>query len=206
MDVTTELRWFGRGGVAAAAERWFGGKPLPIRTDHYLAAASTAGLGLKVRAEAMLELKAPNGEVAVWSFGERVSGRAGTWAKWALPLGPRWDEVALGQGWLRVEKRRRIRRFGVDPGPTGAGAREVGSEDPLELGVDVELTDLVARDTSWWTLAFEAFGDPGRQRDALRAAAGAVLASPPEELSLIEARSTAYPAWLAALDGGPSRT
>ena len=202
MDVTTELRWFGSGAVPEDAADWFGvAEPYAGRIDWYASAGAAAGLGLKVRAGSSLELKARRDEVGVWSFGERASGLVQTWVKWAVPLDPGWDGRSLGQGWIAVEKRRRVRRFAIEPGPSdGSIAREVGAADALELGCDAELTDLRVDGSVWWTLAFESFGDPDGQRDALRATIGAVLAGAPNDLALVETASSAYPGWLASFD------
>jgi hypothetical protein len=205
VDVTSELRWFWPGTVPSAAAAWFGGAPLPLRTDLYATVAAASGVGLKVRAGDALELKASGMEIGGWSMGERAAGRVETWSKWAFPLAPGWTETGLGDGWLRVEKRRRIRRFALEPGPSGGSvAREIAVDEATGLGCDAELSDLSVRGMPWWTLAFEAFGHVPQQDAALRAAADLVLASAPAELVLSEAGSMAYPAWIAELDREPA--
>jgi len=60
----------------------------------------------------------------------------------------------------------------------------------------VELTEVTSRDESWWTLGFEAAGDPGTLKEAIEATAALLFSEPLPAGELNVDGSMSYADWL----------
>ncbi len=191
---SVEVRWFGQGEVPALLAAWFGRGPgdveaQPPRVDHYLRRADE-GLGVKWR-DGLVEVKQRQGSYGVLELDERAVGHVERWRKWSFPL---QVSAAAPTAWLAVRKERLLRRYII------AERQHLVSLPPAEpaaTGCDWELTRLQIGDQEdvWWTIAFEAFGEPTGLRRQLLQVAGLILARDRAPHLPAEA-SAAYPAWL----------
>jgi hypothetical protein len=72
----------------------------------------------------------------------------------------------------------------------------VSENESINNGCHVELTHLTINENTWWSLAFEAFGDDACILENLQVTANRVFSSYLEQ-RLLAVDSYAYPAWLA---------
>ncbi|HUK72615.1 MAG TPA: hypothetical protein VLW50_28270 [Streptosporangiaceae bacterium] len=191
-----EVRWVRPGQLEAAVTRWFARFPTGVesRVDTYLVDPQLAGLSVKLRHGAALEVKVYQGSPGTLEVAGRVRGRLEWWDKWSFPCGQPADDAP---GWCPVRKL--IHRFPAASGQ--AGARHAGLGE--EARCDVELTEVHADGRDWWTLGFEATGPAGGLRTELEAAAALVFAQAlPSGVELGIDDSQSYAQWLT---GGPPR-
>lgn len=206
MVVSAEVRWFWRGDPPAGLKEWFckadhhgcpagGGK---VRVDEYLREPSQTEVGIKRRGgqRGAVEMKglvaARWGCIAIGPF----SGPIELWSKWTT------ESLELpGDRLISVQKKRFIRAFDTAP----PAAREITLREdeqpanrrpPPVVGCHVELSrvELTSGDV-WWTLGFEAFGNPRTVENDLCAVAVLLAARHPPHLA--GALRASYPAWLA---------
>ncbi|HTG46411.1 MAG TPA: hypothetical protein VK646_01990 [Actinomycetota bacterium] len=192
---TLEVRWIAPGEVPEALTRWLGpfGGGVERRSDRYFVAPSSAALGLKIKDDAVLDLKAFRGSRGTLSVPGIARGELEAWEKWTFPLERSAVPPAADTSWLTVRKVRRRRSFGVLGGVTEE--RPVG--DASLPGCSVELTQIIVGGEPWWTLGFEATGSAGELGPALRATVDEVLRSPlPAGVRLGARRSMSYPRWI----------
>ena len=78
--------------------------------------------------------------------------------------------------------------------------QEVDADRTMEVGCAVELSLVTVRDSEWWTLAFESFGETDRAAALVRVARH-FLKVLPHGVALTERDSVAYPEWLNRLAG-----
>jgi hypothetical protein len=177
-----EVRWIIRGPLMTATREWFARFPATVetRTDAYLLQPRLAGLSVKLRDRARLDVKSYLGSPGEIDLPRRCHGRLESWRKWSFGYGPADPGDVLPAGWIIVRKRRHRCRF-----PLGAG------------GCVAELTQACVRGEAWWSLGLEATGSAGLLRDALDHAAGLVFAQPlPAGIELSLDRSRSYLDWL----------
>jgi hypothetical protein len=193
---TLEVRWLLPGRLDAAVAGWFGRFPAEAesREDTYLVDRDLRGLSVKVRAGRALEVKMYHGIVGPLEVPSRARGRIQAWQKWSFPVGPVSQEGHGPPGWTVVRKRRRISRFRLAGGGIAADVPGWASEP----GCRVELTEVEARDETWWSLGFEAAGPADLVRKALEDTAALIFARAlpgGAELGLDDCRS--YAEWLS---------
>lgn len=176
MDVlhTVEIRWFQPGPTPAAARAWFDALGPEVlaesRVDAYLTPESDA-LGVKLR-EGAVEAKRRTDRLGSLAVG---AGEVEAWTKWSFP---RADAATPDQGWVEVAKTRRQRHA-----PSGDCA--------------LELSEVVVRGETWWSVCLEATGaDLAARRAALADGARQWLASAP---ALPAEAARGYPAWLRSI-------
>ena len=177
-----EVRWIVRGLLETAMRDWFARFPAATetRTDAYLLQPRLAGLSVKLRDGARMDVKSYLGSPGVIDLPRRCRGRLESWRKWSFGYEPAGPGDALPPGWVMVRKRRYRSRF-----PLGAG------------GCVAELTQAYVSGEAWWSLGFEATGPASLLRGALDRAAGLLFAQPlpaGTELGLDSSRS--YLDWL----------
>ena len=172
---TLEVRWLLPGPLDAAVAGWFGRFPAETesREDTYLVDPDLRGLSVKVRAGRSLEVKMCHGTVGLLDIPGRARGRIQSWQKWSFPVGPLRQDGDAPAGWTVMGKSRRISRFrlareGIVAEPGRAG----------EPGCAVELTEVRARDETWWSLGFEAAGPVDLVRAGLEGTAEMIFARP----------------------------
>lgn len=206
MFETLEIRWFWQGPGNDAIFAWFlEGTQQPDReerADVYLLLPGCATVGVKLR-ENRFEIKAL---IEEYDSPDRLPGPDGTvqrWSKWSLTSEklPIVTEDILGTGtWQNVHKQRFKRRWNV---PSGHIPEEPTKESVPDRGCSVELTrlQLSRQQTTWMTLAFEAFGPSTDLEDLLASAAAAFWREKkkPPTLKLSTAVSCGYAGWLAGL-------
>lgn len=193
---TLEVRWLLPGRLDAAVAGWFGRFPAEAesREDTYLVNRDWRGLSVKVRAGRALEVKMYHGIVGPLDVPGRARGRIQAWQKWSFPVGSVSQEGDGPPGWTVIRKRRRISRFRLADGGIAEGVPGWAGEP----GCTVELTEVDARDETWWSLGFEAAGPADLVRGALEDTAALIFARAlpgGAELGLGDCRS--YAEWLS---------
>jgi hypothetical protein len=193
---TLEVRWIRPGRLDAKVTGWFGRFPAEVIAleDAYLVDPDLRGLSAKIRAGRALEVKVYHGRAGVLDVPGRARGRVQSWQKWSFPVGP-LSVDGVPPGWTVVSKNRRISRFRLDRGRVVLGAADPAGEP----GCMAELTEVLVRGETWWSLGFEATGPVGLIRSALEGTAALMfeLALPGAELGLGDCRS--YPEWLSRI-------
>jgi hypothetical protein len=146
---------------------------------------------VKSRGE-QLEIKVPLSDKEATAYDGIFAGRVELWAKWSIAN-------ADSTSWLStvpVDKERDAIVFAVN-GDTAAA--KPPHEHPPE-GCLVEITRLSVIGRRWWTLGFEAFGDPGKVKRHLGVVRLAVLSQPGGVPQLpTEGMFASYPGWLEAI-------
>ena len=196
--VSAELRWFWKDSLPDAIEPWFrlrelapgGGVP---RVDEYLVDPAQPELGLKKRGGGYgVELK------GLVTLGRPLRGMsnapAQVWAKW-LSETLTIDHLPR----VRIRKTRWLRKFDTS-GPQVTEIRLDASQSRAVLariprGCFSELSALGVDDgpTSWWTVAFEAFGELDTVEDSLQRTLDHISLPPQLAGGLV----MSYPEWLA---------
>ncbi len=125
-------------------------------------------LGVKIRDAdhpkgGKFEVKALVSAPQVTRFSPSTTARSDAWVKWTCPteLFPGWVEAVTASepSWLKVKKRRSLRKFSLD-----GHYAEVRTDLQPEEGCNVELVTLQVDGDLWWTFGFESFGP----REAVR--------------------------------------
>ncbi len=198
---SAEVRWFLLGSVPIQTVYWFdptSSLSPEERTDRYLVFPGCESVGVKVR-QGNFEIKALRGAAETTWFPGSVSGRTDCWVKWSYngPAAEAWIETLAGEseGWVDVAKVRWQRRFALEAGHPVETTTDTWPDE----GCNVELTRVLARSQEWWSLAFEAFGEPGRVREILRRVGVYFFVSQPPLDSFLVVNSCSYPTWLAGL-------
>jgi hypothetical protein len=190
-----EVRWILAGALPASIANWFArfSVRMESRQDIYLVTPRLAGLSVKIRGDATLDVKSPDGSPEVVTVAEQATGRMNSWQKWAFPLGPHSEHLTDPPGWTRVRKSRNISQFSSTGRPLSA--RRPGPA--ILAACTVEVTDIRIGDAAWWTLGFEARGPAPRHRATIDSAAAALFDQPlPEDLQLGIDDSFSYAAWV----------
>jgi len=206
MKRSAEVRWFYRQQIPLEAKNWFCGSKLckeeEARTDHYLVLTGSNEVGVKVRGGGEFEIKARTRSPEPLSLATGASvGRQDAWVKWSLGDSEAAARLAaIGSGsseWVPVAKKRWLRKFRLEP---AGNVEETDADTELDRGCKVEMSEVTARGSQWWTLAFESFGEGNRAAD-LEQVARHFLKTLPHGLALTERDSMAYPEWLNHLAG-----
>jgi len=200
---TAEVRWFSCGRIPPPVEAWFhqgtgGVDREPGRVDHYLHLAHVDGLGIKLR-QGRIEIKQRVDQPQLVPFHERVAGLVERYHKWSFVLSEPDSALArataVAGSWIPVRKERQLRRYRV--ADDGRVIPFTASASP-HRGCELELSRVEVSGETWWTLAFEAFGEPSTLRADLLAVARYVLAS--DGSPALPARdSHGYAAWLSRI-------
>lgn len=205
MYTTNELRWFYPGTIPEDIKAWFR-QNYPIeqmrspekREDSYLYTPECDRLGIKLR-QGRLEVKWRKAELGVLHFGEFVEGKAEKWSKW-LCEDPTRESFQLAQVsdsscWINVQKVRYSQAYRVLP---NCSVQPVTTNETIDNGCHVEITQLIIQDNTWWSFALEAFGEDARLMDNLRATASWVF-NTYQGAKLLAANSYGYPHYLALI-------
>ena len=198
---SAEVRWFFRGQSPAEVKHWLDmgeQHKQEAREDEYVLIPSCQTTGIKLRND-RFEIKALTCLVGEERFAAKIEGVVEKWAKLilAVPREARIDQVLRAEAsTLKVSKVRFLRKYCFDQPnkPT-----EVVSEIRPRQGCNVELTELRACRSEWWTLGLEAFGDAAKTEVYLRQTVGLALGSEPPPCQLSTHNSMSYPGWLDAL-------
>ncbi len=206
MKQTAEARWFYNQPTPPEVRNWFCGAHLcreeTVRTDHYLVLEGSNEASVKVRGGEKFEIKARTEPPAPLMLltGASVGFEDG-WVKWTLEdceAAARMAELGTGSSeWVPVTKHRWLRKFSLDP--TGQ-VEEIDADAVVEHGARAEYCEVNVRDSKWWTIAFESFGETNRMTN-LEQVARHFLRNLPHGLALTELTSMAYPEWLNRLAG-----
>jgi hypothetical protein len=200
---TAEVRWFARGPIPPPVETWFrqGAGSVdrePGRVDHYLQLAHVDSLGIKLR-EGRIEIKQRVDRHRLIRFHERVAGLVERYHKWSFQLSDPDTALArataAAESWVPVRKERQLRRYRV--ADDGRIIALTASASP-HRGCELELSRVEVAGETWWTLAFEAFGEPSTLRADLLEVAGYVFASDGSP-ALLARDSCGYAAWLGRM-------
>jgi hypothetical protein len=203
MLTTYELRWFYPGTIPENIQFWFeqhclvqSSQPQEPREDLYLYSPECEFLGIKLRQE-QLEVKWRQAELGVISCGEIVEGKVEKWSKWEChdSTGESFQaqQIASNPVWVSVQKVRYAQTYEV---LDEFSLQAVSENESINNGCHVELTHLTINENTWWSLAFEAFGDDACILENLQVTANRVFSSYLEQ-RLLAVDSYAYPAWLA---------
>jgi hypothetical protein len=203
MLTTYELRWFYPGRIPENIAVWFKQnclieplQPPEERSDIYLYSPESDFMGIKLR-QGRLEVKWRKAELGTVYFGKFAEGKAQKWGKWfccdSTQESFQPKTVLDKPSWVSVEKMRYLQLYQFIPNSSPA---PVSTQESIDNGCSVELTQLVIRDRIWWSLAFEASGEEACMMDNLQATAYRVFNTYPES-KLLAVNSYAYPTWLA---------
>ncbi len=202
MKQSAEVRWFYRNQMPPQVMSWFCGSRLcreeAARTDHYLILRGSNEVGVKVRGGEMFEIKARTRmpQPLLLATGASV-GRQDAWVRWSLEdreAAVRLAAVGTGSSeWIPVTKKRWLRKFSFE---VGGEVEETDVDAVTEHGCRVELSELNALDSKWWTLAFESFGEVNRSTYLEQVARHFLRVLPEHGLALTERDSMAFPEWL----------
>ena len=190
-----EVRWIFPGQLESEVAGWFGRFPArtEAREDSYLVDPRLSGLSVKIRAGETFEVKVYHGSPGVLDVGGRACGHIESWQKWSFLSSPLRQGSADPAGWRAVAKRRRISPFSLAGGRAMAGASGLAEE----LACVVELTEVLMRGESWWSLGLEATGPADLLRRGLEATAALVFAQAvPGGLEPGQDDSRSYAEWL----------
>ena len=114
-STTLEVRWIHRGPVPGAMVAWLGpfDNWIERREDRYFVVPSVPDLGIKIRDNVQLDLKAFRGSLGKLTVPDVGRGRLELWEKWSFPLHASALPPVDAVGWLTLEKTRRRRSFEV---------------------------------------------------------------------------------------------
>jgi len=204
---TAEIRWFLQGEIPEEILSWFTGfddfpASTQTRTDHYLRLPDT-GIGIKIR-EGLIEHKQlrgregekwRDGEGERWSSGE-CSGIPRYFQKWSFPL----DAAAIPdmliahtESWLGIIKERSMRILVLDMN-NNIKCTSYEEVKGTAVGWEVTMINIQGTDEVWWTMGFEAFGEPAGLQEYLFKVCDYILKDSPIKLSGDDCFS--YPDWL----------
>jgi len=217
MILATEVRWFWPAHLDPQVETWFRSSPellggaladaeVDARTDHYLLDPESTAFGLKLREE-KLELKRLLDASFFRAPRTGVEGAAQLWTKsqWSHRADAEGSEDAVVIAFLRgpnaatvasVEKRRWQRKY--VPGASGSPT-PVPSKQQLPWACNVEVTTLRLRNVHWWTIGFEAYGEP--EHPGTLASTVDWFFDRFEGEKPAHAQSASYPEWLTRFGG-----
>lgn len=209
MLTTVEVRWFHRESLPGAMLESFQEGPLvpgvEFREDRHLALPGCISVGVKLRNDRVLDIKSMRGLPRAVEYPNSIVGRSRTWVKWSAgrPF-PRDFLSAIhrdGPEWVNVRKHRWIRRYAL----AGEEPEEAPHDSVLDAACDVEIVEITyqhsTEPSSWWSLAFEAFGAPDDGRLLLQRTAEHFFRSSQPPKALTAACSFSYPAWISLLTG-----
>lgn len=207
---SAEVRWFVQDELPGDVRQWFeaGGqtKSEPQRTDEYLLLPGCVTTSVKFRND-RFEVKALTESPVPVTYQNAISGLRDAWVKWSSTTVDiddfRCQVMRPEDEWISVSKSRRLRLISLEAGEPQEVAPDHGW---LSGGCQVELSAIRAWSKSedqspaepWWSLSFEAFGDPETMHDGLdRVIREFFRKSPP--VNLKQESSFSYPVWLARL-------
>ncbi|MBD2497609.1 hypothetical protein [Nostoc sp. FACHB-280] len=201
MLTTIELRWFYPGTIPTKIEEWFPQNCSPEkRADWYLYAPKSDYLGIKLRQE-RLEVKWRKAELGVLNFGELIEGKAEKWGKWMCSdsTGESFQPATVfgNSTWVNVQKVRRLQYYQI---LSDSSVQAVSSNESIDNGCGVEITQLLIQEQSWWSLALEAFGEDSYLLENLHLIASRVFNNY-KGTQLIAVNSYAYPHWIELILG-----
>jgi hypothetical protein len=206
MKTSAECRWFWRKDAAAALGDWFVDSDIhdirasggDTRTDHYLADANQAELGIKRRGtDRGVEIKGLVSLLGAECLAPPFEGPIELWTKWVS------DTLTLNAvPLIPLRKRRWLRQFDTSESALCQTTLNLGQP---KQGCTVEYTEiLVDGFPPWVTLGFEAFGPlEGLTESLQRTAAWLASRRPPAVGPGVRA---SYPEWLRQLDGAQSNS
>lgn len=204
---SAEVRWLIRGEPGKPALDWFGAGEAnreDQRTDEYVLFESCHTVGVKER-KGKLEIKALVRAPHPVAFALDMARLLDHWLKWSFKLPPseefakELDEVDR----LSILKQRWLRKFET----VGNGFREVPLTAFPDEGCNAELTklevlDIGAAPSIWWTLGFEAFGTRSLLEGYLGKSLEHVVGRRTLAVPLNKTASKSYPVWIDSLRGG----
>ena len=216
-----EVRWFfdGASNQYASLRRWFEtaapvpknpdvGPPvwqgrLDDQPDIYLIIPGSIDMGIKWR-EGELQIKGRIASLGKQVFCGRHQGNVERWIKWSysnMPLtyknlflrGQEHDLLTIAVKKVRALRKVRVNTISGQP-------EEVESTTRIDRGLGIELTDLQIKDSTYCSLAVEAFPDDSVMSSTFTGVVEAFL-DDLTDLELDAARSKSYPAWLGTVIG-----
>lgn len=203
MFPTAEVRWFSRDRIPPHVEAWFRQREgsveqEPGRVDHYLQLARIDSLGIKLRGD-RIEIKRRVDQPQLVPFHERVAGLVERYHKWSFVLSEPDRALArataFAGSWIPVRKERQLRRYRVADDDRVVALTSLASPD---RGCELELSGVEIAGRPWWTLAFEAFGEPSTlQADLLEVVRYVFANDTPPALPAQDSRG--YAAWLGRI-------
>ena len=205
MYKTVEVRWFFKGNIPPQVMSAYinkGNEPTihPPRVDHYLLLPDRDDLGIKIR-ERALEIKHRTNTYGMVQFNSQTAGYVDGWQKWRFDLSPSSPTFAHNIGssnrWLAIRKQRWLRTYSLT---NPDDLHEVSDKMEIENGCEWELSKIQIQenDDSWWSIAFEAFGNSGFLREALFQVVENALINI-GNVDYQAASSKSYPAWLSLI-------
>ncbi|MBA3965035.1 MAG: hypothetical protein H0X47_04560 [Nitrospirales bacterium] len=209
---SAEVRWFFEGTLSQEIDQWFSASDfvskLEIRDDSYLVFPQSISVGVKFR-DGKLEIKSKVKSLGVRTYPSDVIGHVQVWDKWSY--GDKESKSLLMQlqqmltkytkVWVTVKKERKLRKISMDQG----NPFEVAPESRPHNGCNFELTKIVANHMRYWSIGFEAFGDPAKVEESLDKVVEHVLTNASIPISdapktILSANySHSYPEWLGLL-------
>lgn len=199
MDIveSAEVRWFLEGQPdAGRVRRWFGDSSSEgERVDWYLS-SGRSDLGFKARlvkgAPAKVETKYLLGAIGAVELAPGIVGNVERWQKLSLELDD--PELRRRGRWIEVRKDRILLKFAWEDGKLSPA---ISRETRIPAGAGFELTTVWGDPkVSGYSIGVEAFGPSAQLLRIVQATCSTVFGQAPD-LTLPEALSLSYPAWLA---------
>jgi len=193
---TSEIRWFYDGEIPDEICNWIQNlkgeiESQPPRTDVYLNINDTPNLGIKFR-EGRFEVKQKMKKLGEFTS-NNISGKAELWKKWSfvaedgkIPLA----DIQNGE-WVEITKSRKLKKYIISE----TGEIKEGFDNYQSDGCNLELTKIICKMKSFWTLGLETYGQTNSLHHNLKTAFEFVFQSK-FPIKLNPSDSFSYPEWI----------
>ena len=198
-----ETRWFFR-EEQKSLEQWFNDHQAFFdeaagRTDYYLRMPVQQNIGYKLR-EGKTEIKMRLGEDESREFLNGHKAVVNNWVKWSLELKSKADSpdqlyTLDKSAFLELNKKRVLVTFEVS---VDHSVQIINPGDHPAEGCQVELTELIYKDQTWYSFGFEAFGENANLDRNFKLVTNRVMSEIQQPKLTIEA-SFSYPSFLLEL-------
>lgn len=202
--ISTEARWFGNDKIPTELVSIFSKTQKEVRTDSYwigtLKKSSVSEFdrelfsktGIKYR-DSALELKTKFNNLASSNSFLNTNAKIERWGKKNLGFFPEYVDFKHDNNWLPIEKTMYLLKYRCENNALSEVDKNIFLSGP---GCKIELTQIESSVGQYWTLAFEAFGEPKEQLNVLEKTIDHVLKDITDNL-LKKEDSMSYPEWLS---------
>jgi len=205
--ISTEARWFGKDEIPTELASIFSKTQKEVRTDSYwigtLKKSSVSEFdrelfiktGIKYR-DSALELKTKFNNLASSNSFLNTHAKIEKWGKKNMGFFPEFVDFKNDNKWLSIEKTMNLLKYKYENDTLSQVDKNIFLSGP---GCKIELTQIESSVGQYWTLAFEAFGEPKEQLNVLEKTTDYVFNKVNEDIThklLNKKDSLSYPEWL----------